>query len=94
MEELYLEFDNSRTLVDDIYKPLAHTCGHRYDRRSLPCDDSAFRWLWNMTMPDIFSLKRITFGQAFRLPVLVALLLLVQLIFIVFATCPFPRVVG
>ncbi len=53
-----------------------------------------FRWLWNMTMPDIFSLKRIAFGQAFRLPVLVALLLLVQLIFIAFATCLFPRVVG
>lgn len=26
-----------------------------------------FQWLWNITMPDVFDLRRITFWQAFRL---------------------------
>lgn len=25
------------------------------------------QWLWNMTMPEVFNLKKITFWQAFRL---------------------------
>ena len=32
------------------------------------------RWLWNLTMPDVFGLKVITFWQCFRLLVLVFLL--------------------
>ena len=34
----------------------------------------AFRWLWNMTMPDVFNLKAITFWQCFRLLLLVFIL--------------------
>ncbi|MGI6412141.1 MAG: hypothetical protein ACOXZ5_00445 [Syntrophomonadaceae bacterium] len=26
-----------------------------------------FQWLWNITMPQVFNLKEITFWQAFRL---------------------------
>lgn len=26
-----------------------------------------FQWLWNITMPEVFNLKEITFWQAFRL---------------------------
>lgn len=29
-----------------------------------------FQWLWNITMPDMFRLKRITYWQAFRLLIL------------------------
>ena len=25
-----------------------------------------FRWLWNTTMPDVFGVKSLTFGQAFN----------------------------
>jgi hypothetical protein len=32
-------------------------------------------WIWNLTMPDVFRLPRITFWQAFRLVVLAGLLL-------------------
>lgn len=33
-----------------------------------------FRWLWNITMPEVFGLKRITYWQAFRLLILASLL--------------------
>jgi len=33
-----------------------------------------FQWLWNITMPDVFGLKHITFWQAFRLLILVLIL--------------------
>lgn len=33
-----------------------------------------FRWLWNITIPDVFGLKRITYWQAFRLLILAAML--------------------
>lgn len=26
-----------------------------------------FRWLWNTTMPDVFGVKSLTFGQAFKI---------------------------
>jgi len=26
-----------------------------------------FRWLWNTTMPDVFGLKSLTFGQSFKI---------------------------
>ncbi|AQS59404.1 hypothetical protein B0537_10080 [Desulforamulus ferrireducens] len=26
-----------------------------------------FRWLWNTTMPEVFNLKPITYGQSFKL---------------------------
>ena len=26
-----------------------------------------FRWLWNTTMPDVFGLKSLTFGQALKI---------------------------
>jgi hypothetical protein len=26
-----------------------------------------FKWLWNMTMPQVFDLRRITYWQAFRI---------------------------
>ena len=32
------------------------------------------RWLWNMTMPEVFSLKNITFWQAFRILIISAVL--------------------
>jgi hypothetical protein len=34
-----------------------------------------WQWLWNATMPDVFSCKRVRFWQAFRL------LLIAQIIF-------------
>jgi hypothetical protein len=33
-----------------------------------------FRWLWNITMPQVFGLKTITFWQAFRLLLLAGML--------------------
>ena len=32
------------------------------------------RWLWNITIPDIFQVRRITFWEAFRLLLIGALL--------------------
>ena len=32
------------------------------------------QWLWNITMPDVFGLKQITFWQAFRLLIISGLL--------------------
>ncbi|MTI86194.1 MAG: hypothetical protein FH756_20450 [Firmicutes bacterium] len=32
------------------------------------------QWLWNITMPDVFGLKVITFWQAFRLLIIAGLL--------------------
>ena len=31
-------------------------------------------WVWNLTMPDVFRLPRITYWQAFRLTVLAGIL--------------------
>jgi hypothetical protein len=33
-----------------------------------------FRWLWNMTMPDVFGTKSLTFWQAFRILILASIL--------------------
>jgi len=33
-----------------------------------------FRWLWNITVPDVFGLKTLTFWQAFRILLLAAIL--------------------
>lgn len=33
-----------------------------------------FQWLWNETMPEVFNLSAITFGQAFRLLLISAML--------------------
>lgn len=33
-----------------------------------------FKWLWNITMPQVFNLKMITFWQAFRLLLLAGIL--------------------
>ena len=33
-----------------------------------------FKWLWNITMPQVFNLKRITYGQAFRLLLIAGIL--------------------
>ncbi len=33
-----------------------------------------FQWLWNITMPDVFNLKAITFWQAFRLLIIAGML--------------------
>jgi len=32
------------------------------------------RWLWNMTMPDVFGVKTVSFWQAFRIMLISALL--------------------
>lgn len=32
------------------------------------------KWLWNMTMPDVFNLKKITFWQAMRILIISAIL--------------------
>lgn len=32
------------------------------------------RWLWNITMPDVFGLKQLTFWQAFRLLIIAFML--------------------
>ena len=33
-----------------------------------------FQWLWNITMPEVFGLKEITFWQAFRILILAGFL--------------------
>jgi hypothetical protein len=33
-----------------------------------------FQWLWNITMPDVFNLKAITYWQAFRLILIAGIL--------------------
>ena len=33
-----------------------------------------FRWLWNTTMPDVFGVKSLTFGQAFKILLISAIL--------------------
>ena len=33
-----------------------------------------FQWLWNLTVPEVFGLKRITYWQAFRLLILAGML--------------------
>ena len=33
------------------------------------------QWLWNITMPQVFGLKEITYWQAFRLLIIAAILL-------------------
>ena len=33
-----------------------------------------FRWLWNITMPQVFGLKEITYWQAFRLLLIAGIL--------------------
>ncbi|KYH31964.1 MULTISPECIES: hypothetical protein [Neomoorella] len=33
-----------------------------------------FQWLWNITMPEVFNLKRITFWQALRLLLIAGIL--------------------
>jgi len=34
---------------------------------TVPLGVALFKWLWNITMPQVFDLKEITFWQAFRL---------------------------
>ena len=33
-----------------------------------------FRWLWNSTMPDVFGVKQLSFGQALKILVLAGIL--------------------
>ena len=33
-----------------------------------------FQWLWNITMPEVFGLKEVTFWQAFRILLLAGFL--------------------
>jgi high-affinity Fe2+/Pb2+ permease len=33
-----------------------------------------FRWLWNTTMPDVFGLKSLTFGQSFKILLIASML--------------------
>ena len=33
-----------------------------------------FQWLWNITVPEVFRLKRISFWQAFRIMLLAGIL--------------------
>lgn len=33
-----------------------------------------FQWLWNMTMPEVFGLREISFWQAFRLLIIAGFL--------------------
>lgn len=33
-----------------------------------------FKWLWNITMPDVFGLKQLTFWQALRVLILASIL--------------------
>lgn len=35
---------------------------------------AVLQWLWNMTIPEVFGLKTITFWQAFRLLIIAAIL--------------------
>ena len=40
----------------------------------IPLAIALFQWLWNITMPQVFDLKIITFWQAFRLLLIAAFL--------------------
>lgn len=40
----------------------------------IPLAIAIFQWLWNITMPQVFSLATITFWQAFRLLLIAAFL--------------------
>ncbi|MEA3277487.1 MAG: hypothetical protein U9Q81_19825 [Pseudomonadota bacterium] len=33
-----------------------------------------FRWLWNTTMPDVFGVKQLTFGQSLKILILAGIL--------------------
>ena len=33
-----------------------------------------FRWLWNTTMPDVFGVKQLSFGQALKILILASIL--------------------
>ena len=33
-----------------------------------------FRWLWNTTMPDVFGVKSLTFGQSFKILLIATML--------------------
>jgi len=33
-----------------------------------------FKWLWNITMPDVFGISEVTFWQAFRILILASIL--------------------
>jgi len=33
-----------------------------------------FRWLWNTTMPDVFGVKSLTFGQSFKILLIASML--------------------
>jgi hypothetical protein len=33
-----------------------------------------FRWLWNTTMPDVFGLKSLSFGQSFKILLIASML--------------------
>ena len=33
-----------------------------------------FRWLWNSTMPEVFGVKELTFGQAIKILILASIL--------------------
>ena len=33
-----------------------------------------FKWLWNITMPEVFGIKEVTFWQAFRILILASIL--------------------
>jgi succinate dehydrogenase hydrophobic anchor subunit len=33
-----------------------------------------FKWLWNITMPEVFGIKEVTFWQAFRIMILASIL--------------------
>ncbi len=33
-----------------------------------------FRWLWNTTMPDVFGLKALSFGQALKIMIISSML--------------------
>lgn len=33
-----------------------------------------FRWLWNSTMPDVFGVKQLSFGQALKILILAGIL--------------------
>lgn len=38
------------------------------------CIALLLQWLWNITMPDVFNLKTITYWQAFRLLIIATIL--------------------
>jgi hypothetical protein len=40
----------------------------------IPVAIGVFQWLWNITMPQVFNLNKITFWQAFRLLLIAGLL--------------------